>query len=70
MYQNGAGGVAPEYAATAAQYRLAAAQGYDTVQNNLGYMHVKGYGVAKDYAEALRWYKLAAATIEQCRLVL
>ena len=61
LYLMGEGGVAEDYAAAVAQYRLAAAQGYDSAQNNLGYMLSKGYGVAQDYAEALRWYKLAAA---------
>ena len=48
-------------AAALAQYRLAAAQGYDEAQNSLGSMYSEGDGVAQDRAEALRWYKLAAA---------
>ena len=61
LHHKGAGGVARDDSAAVAQYRLAAAQGYDSAQNNLGYMYDKGYGVAQDDAEALRWYKLAAA---------
>ena len=61
LYRLGEGGVAQDYAAAVAQFRLATAQGYDEAQNDLGYMHHKGQGVARDNAEALRWYKLAAA---------
>jgi len=48
-------------AATAAFYRLAAAQGLDQAQFSLGWIHYLGEGVAESYAEALRWFKLAAA---------
>jgi len=61
LYEEGEGGVAQDYAAALAQYRLAAAQGYDTARNDLGVMYGQGHGVAQDRAEALRWYKLAAA---------
>jgi len=61
LYRLGAGGVAQDYAAAVAHYRLAAAQEYDIAQHYLGYMYGMGYGVAQDRAEALRWYKLAAA---------
>jgi len=61
LYRVGKGGVAQDYAAAVAQFRLAAAQGYDMAQCNLGYMHGMGHGIAKDKAEALRLYKLAAA---------
>ena len=42
-------------------YKLAAAQGHASAQNNLGLMYEDGQGVVQDYAEAVRWYKLAAA---------
>jgi TPR repeat protein len=29
-------------------------------QNNLGYLYENGLGVTRDYAEAARWYQLAA----------
>jgi len=61
LYYRGEGGVAKDYAAAVAQYRLAVAQGYDTAQNDLGHMYGQGYGVAQNRAEALRWYTLAAA---------
>jgi TPR repeat protein len=61
LYRVGEGGVGQDYAEAVAQYRLAAAQGYDRAQNELGCMYDAGYGVALDYAEALRWFKLAAA---------
>jgi TPR repeat protein len=63
LYRAGEGGVAQDYAAALAQYRLAAAaqQNYDSAQNSLGYMYACGFGVAQDYAKALRWFKLAAA---------
>ena len=35
---------------------------YDAVaQNNLGLMFYQGHGVAQDKAEAIRWFRLAAA---------
>jgi TPR repeat protein len=61
LYREGLGGVGQDHAAAVAQYRLAAAQGYDAAQNALGHMYGMGYGVAQDYAEALHWHKLAAA---------
>ena len=32
-----------------------------TAQFNLGFMYDEGQGVPQDYAEALKWYRLAAA---------
>ena len=40
--------------------RHAAEQGNADAQNNLGFMYDKGRGVQQDYAEAVRWYRLAA----------
>ena len=37
------------------------AQGDARAQYNLGVMYGNGQGVAQNYAEALKWYKLAAA---------
>ncbi len=42
-------------------YRLAAAQGDASAQDNLGYMFDYGLGVARDRAEALRLYRFSAA---------
>jgi hypothetical protein len=37
---------------------LAANQGLDGAQLDLGYFYDKGYGVKQDYVEAYKWYKL------------
>ena len=50
-----------DHSAAVAQYRLAAAQGYDEAQCSLGFLIGHGVGVALDQVEALRWYALAAA---------
>jgi TPR repeat protein len=50
LYYTGEEGVLQDYAAAVVQYRLAAAQGYDRVQIDLG----KGYGVLQDYAVSLK----------------
>ena len=60
-WARGVGGVVQDDAAAVAQFRLAAAQGYDVAQYYLGCMYCDGRGVAQDHAEALRLYKLAAA---------
>jgi TPR repeat protein len=61
VYHCGIGGVAQDYAQALALYRLAAAQNFDSAQNDLGCMYDNGLGVAQDLTEALRWYQLAAA---------
>jgi tetratricopeptide (TPR) repeat protein len=33
---------------------------YADAQNNIGVFYDKGYGVAQDYGEAMRWYRMAA----------
>jgi TPR repeat protein len=50
-----------EYAQSVAFYRLAAAQGLDEAQYELGIMYYNGFGVVLDDAEALRWHQIAAA---------
>ena len=42
-------------------YRLAADQGLDLAQSNLGNMYDNGYGVPQDYIQAHMWFNLAAA---------
>jgi TPR repeat protein len=37
-----------------------AEQGHAAAQNNLGLMYDNGYGVLQDYAEAMKWSRLAA----------
>jgi TPR repeat protein len=61
LHHEGRGGLAQDNEQAVAFYRLAAAQGLDGAQFNLGYMYYYGDGVAEDEAEALRWYQLAAA---------
>ena len=41
-------------------YRMAAEQGHDRAQREMGFCYESGNGVEKDYEEALRWYHLAA----------
>ena len=57
----GRGGLVVDYTQAIAFYRLAAAQGLDDAQFNLGVMYDNGLGVARDLVEALRWFQLAAA---------
>ena len=40
--------------------RLAAEQGDDLAQYNMGVMYAKGEGVPQDYKEAAKWYRLSA----------
>jgi TPR repeat protein len=60
-YDAGWGGVAQDDTEAVGWYRLAAAQGHQVAQYNLGVMFSNGRGVAKDDAEAVRQYHLAAA---------
>ncbi len=41
-------------------YRLAAEQGHENAQNNLGLMYDNGQGVPEDDKEAVKWYRLSA----------
>jgi TPR repeat protein len=38
-----------------------AKQGNPDAQNRIGYMYYNGHGVPRDYAEAMKWYRIAAA---------
>jgi TPR repeat protein len=60
LHYEGVGGLARNYFQALAFYRLAAAQGLDAAQCNLGNMYNNGFGVAQDSAEALRLFQLAA----------
>jgi len=42
------------------EWRRDAQQGFASAQFNLGVMHYKGQGVPTDYAEAIKWLRLAA----------
>ncbi len=50
-----------DYAEAVKYYRLAAEQGNENAQNNLGGMYEKGQGVPQDYVEAHKWLNLAGA---------
>jgi len=60
LYERGIGGVAPDYSRAAQWYGKAAAQGHARARINLGFLHEKGLGVAKDPLAALRMYRPAA----------
>jgi len=60
MYSIGFG-VPQDDAEAVRWYRLAADQGHDRAQYNLGLAYANGhFGVPQDEAEAVRWYRLAA----------
>lgn len=50
---------AQKYAEAAAWYHRAAERGYAEARRKLGQMYEKGYGVARDHGEALKWFHLA-----------
>jgi TPR repeat protein len=56
----GVGGVVSDHTEAVRYFRLAAEQGLDVAQKELGVMYEEGRGVARDGAAALRWYNLAA----------
>ena len=58
---HGGGNYLLDLPAAIVHLRLAAAQGYDVAQYRLGVMYRDGTGVARDHAEAMRLFKLAAA---------
>ena len=54
MYENGQG-VAQDYSAAMKWFRMAADQGHEKAQYNLGFMYYQGQGVPQNTSEALRW---------------
>ena len=60
MYMQGQGGVPLDYAEAERWYRKAAEQGSVAAQNNMGVLHVWGYGVPQDSVEAYAWFSIAA----------
>jgi len=61
MYSKGQG--VPQNDKTAVRwYRLAAEQGIDLTQLNLGWMYANGKGVMRDYIRALMWWNIAASS--------
>lgn len=49
-----------DYETALSEWRPLAEQGDTDAQSNLGVMYANGQGVAQDYAEALKCYRLAA----------
>ncbi len=49
-----------DYATAIRELRPLAEQGNAKAQSNLGFMYIKGLGVAQDDAEAVKWYRRAA----------
>jgi len=60
-YGFGIDGVPEDLAETLRLFRLAAEQGHEFAQQDLGSMHENGRGVPKDYVLAYMWSNLAAA---------
>ena len=50
-----------DFATAIREFRPLAEAGNAWAQYNLGVMYRNGKGVPKDYAEALKWYRLSAA---------
>ena len=59
IYERGLG-VAPDHAAAARWYRLAADAGNRRAQVNLGHLYETGLGVERDPRQAIEWYRRAA----------
>ena len=59
MYDQGQGVIEDDIEAVR-WYRLAAEQGLDAAQYQLGVMYTEGRGILKDEAAAVRWYRRAA----------
>ena len=57
LYESGRDGVPKNLPKAAALYLKAAEQGRADAQYNLAMMYESGHGVAKDAAEAARWFK-------------
>ena len=51
---------AGDYATALKEWRWMAEEGNVGAQFNLGVMYHNGWGVIQDYAEAVKWYRLAA----------
>ncbi len=49
-----------EYEKAVKYYELAAKQGHEEAQNNLGHCYYYGNGVSQDYKQAVYWYELSA----------
>jgi uncharacterized protein len=52
-----------DYVTALKQWLPLAEQGNASAQYSIGWMYGSGNGVAQDYAEALKWYRLAAPCV-------
>ena len=52
-----------DYVTALKQWLPLAEQGNASAQYRIGWMYGSGNGVAQDYAEALKWYRLAAPCV-------
>lgn len=59
-YHHGILDVPQDYAKAMKWYQLAAEQGNDSAQTNIGSFYYFGHGVPQDYGEAGKWFRLAA----------
>ena len=53
-------GMTPEEVKAFEGYKAQAEKGDRVAQHNLGYQYFKGSGVAKDFVQAVSWYRKAA----------
>jgi TPR repeat protein len=60
LHHWGLGGLVSDWAQGVVFFRLAAEQGLDSAQGEMGGIYESGEGVTKDYTEAIRFYQLAA----------
>ena len=58
-YATGKGGVARDFVAALAWYRLAAENGSTSAMNNIATMYFHGVGVRQSYDEAVKWLQMA-----------
>ena len=62
QYQDGvAARTRGDYVNAQSIFRTLAERGYASAQGDLGVMYNHGHGVTQDYAESVKWYRLAAA---------
>lgn len=64
IYEKSLGDALPDYAMAAQWYQKAADQGYARAMINLGFLYEKGFGVKKDIAVAMDFYRKASGLRE------
>ena len=63
FYKGSAAAHSGDYVTALKQWLPLAEQGNASAQYSIGWMYGSGNGVAQDYAEALKWYRLAAPCV-------